>query len=198
MAMSNSLSTIFSMTLTNGGITIGGGISLNASTKCLNESGLKHESNPTPVETALTDYNTAGTLTNLDTAKRYFLAAKNFSTDTDIYIIPDQRGTVSISPVVLEPSYTIGNGHLVYIDAVVTYSAGNVILWTDGFLYVCLSATSAGNDPTDTPLKWRKLSTITVPFGRGVLACMRGGFWMVAGTGSVAATTQLACIQDEL
>lgn len=190
MAMSNSLSTVFSMTLTNGGITIGGGISLNASTTCLNASGLKHESNPTPVETALTDYNTAGTLTNLNTAKRFFLAAKNFSTDTNVYIIPNQLGNG-------EASYTIGNGHLVYSESP-TYAAGNVILWTDGHLYTCVSSTSAGNDPTDTPAKWKKLAVITVPFGRGVLTCVRGGFWMVAGTGSVAATIQLACIQDEL
>lgn len=178
------------MTLTNSGITVGGGISVNASTTCLNLSGLKHESNPTPVETALTDYNTAGTLTNLDTSKRYFLAAKNFSTDTDVYIIPNQLGNG-------EASYTIGNGHLVYIEAVVTYAAGNVILWTDGHLYTCVSATAAGNDPTDTPVNWKKLAVITVPFGRGILTCMRGGFWMVSGTGSVAATTQISCIQDQ-
>lgn len=69
---------------------------------------------------------------------------------TTIYLNPDAPAQPWLRFRKKEPRLTS-----VAWDAALTYAAGEVIYYTDGNSYLVLAATSAGQDPGDTPAKFR-------------------------------------------
>lgn len=68
---------------------------------------------------------------------------------TTIYFAPDAPSEPWLRFRKVEPRFTA-----LAWDATATYAAGEVIYYTDGHCYLVITATTAGQDPADTPAKF--------------------------------------------